>query len=150
MKVGSRQWGERLYEVDVILGTFDMDAGHHNGIPTWRVRQVDYSVVDEWGRGTRRAVRDCRPEIVETLLNKPWTLTRSQLTDEVAGKAEVIRKSIDAFVDAGHVVSVPEKFTDRAGRVQTHNVLGIAPEAPPSLHGVEIPITYPEPPTQTQ
>jgi hypothetical protein len=149
LKVGSRQWGERLYEVDVALGAFDMDAGRHDGIPTWRVQQVDYSVVDDWGRGTRKRAKDLRLEIIETLLNNPWTLTRSQLIEQVGGKAEVVRGQIDALVNAGQVVSAPKKFTDSVGRGQTHSVLGIAPDAPPTLHGVEVPITYPEPPIET-
>lgn len=149
MKVGSRQWGERLYEVDVALGRFDMDAGHHDGIPTWQVRQVDYSAIERWGKGARKAAKDLGREIIEALLSNPSTLTRSKLIDHVGGKAEVVRRSIDELVANGHVLSLPVKFTDSVGRAQTHSVLGIAPEAPPTLHGVEIPITYQAPPTET-
>jgi hypothetical protein len=145
-KVGSRQWGERLYEIDVTLGTFDMDTGHHNGVPSWDVRQVDYSTVEAWGKANGTLARDIRPDVVQALVDEPWTLTKSKLVERVGGKAKTVREYIDSLIGADHVLSVPMKFKDRGGRRQTHNVLGFDPVSPGLIAGVGIPINYPEPP----
>lgn len=148
VKVGSRQWGERLYEIDVSLGSFDMSVGVRRGVPSWRVRQVDYSAVDAWGRGTTKVARDLQPDVVRALVQKPWELTRSQLVQHVGGKADRVRAVIDSLTADGHIQSVEVKFLDAGGRTQTHSVLGFDPEAPEVIAGIGIPIDYPEPPRE--
>lgn len=148
LKVGSRQWGERFFEIDVKLRRFDMDTGEHRGIPSWGVRRVGYSVVDSWGRATGKRPTDRRPDIVRALVQEPWAKTKSELVKSVGGKAEHARAFIDSLIGAGRVRSVPVKFVDASGRRQTHNVLGFDPEGPAEIAGVRIPTDYPEPPQE--
>jgi hypothetical protein len=147
LKVGSRQWGERLYEVDVNLGAFNMGAGRHNGEPTWDVRQIDYSAIEEWGRGVRKPAQDRRPEIAKILRDEPWALTRTQLVKMVGGHAQATRGHIDELIGSRTVLRADVTYLDSAKRTRSKSVLGFAPEVT-EIYGIGIPINYPEPPEE--
>jgi hypothetical protein len=149
-KVGSRQWGERLYEIDVELGRLDVDTGTHSSIPAWTVRHVDYSAVETWGKGIRMARDNLGPEIVKVLLDKPWAYGRTELVNNVGGNDKRVREQLDGLIGTRQVIAAEDTYRDAMGRRRTRNVLGFAIEADPILYGIAIPTGYPEPPKKVK
>lgn len=113
---------------------------------TSRLTEVGATYMDR-----KREYNQSRSEstIIQTLQDKPWELTRSELAKELGGKRADVLDIIKGMSDRiggtngtggepGQVVEVKLRYTDKAGRTRTKSVLGL------SVHHFE---DYPTPPT---
>ncbi len=124
--VGSRQWGGRTWRADWEVGSFNDDTGEHDGELTWAVAKSDGASPGPSARDVK--ARDLKNRIVDEIRRAPWTLTRSQLRENVGGNVADTLALIDGL-EAEKLVAVEKRPRPEGEREVKRPVYGI-PDQP--------------------
>jgi len=119
LNIGSRQWGGSQWELDLDLGRFDVDLGHHEGDITWDLRRASSS-------GTKDGGSEIKQAIVSLLTQRPWRHTKTEIKTEVGGSRELFASAFGTLLGDGVITSkhIPH---EEGGSTKTRNLWGLAP-----------------------
>lgn len=90
LDIGSRRWGGGEWELDLTLGSFDVDLGQHVGEITWEIRRASENDDRE----------DTRSRILAVVAEEPFSLTKEELAERVGGRRIETRRLIDLLADS--------------------------------------------------
>lgn len=124
LEVGSRQWGGTSWDLDLTLGSFDIETGTHDGPITWSCTPAKAGAGtgaggDDEGGGSRKRSDDERDmDVIHTLKDHdPYQLTETALVDTVGGDRKAVRQAIKRLTKAGLIswsdVAQPEGTSGR-------------------------------------
>ena len=117
LRVGSRQWGENAWNLEVDLGRFDSDHGTHVGAPTIGVEEADWVDVAKWGRAARSNNGDedaDHAHVYQIIRDHPWQ-TKTQITRDAGQRKEKVLTAIANGLSGGHLIEgrLPVEEGDR-------------------------------------
>ena len=116
LEVGSRQWGGDTLDLDLNIGSFDHDAGVHDGEITWGI-ETSAASAKTTGRGRERA----KLEIGRVIRDNPGELTRTQVLEMVGGNKATAQHAFDELAEAGSIWCEKIAGPDRNGRMITRS-----------------------------
>ena len=128
LRIGSRQWGESAWEVDVDLGEFDPDKGTHHDLPQADIRQADWSEVPKWGQPGNKSSDDelsIQAQVYRIVRDEPW-ITRREIQDRVGGGNAKRAKVRDIIANGIHngTLLVARKPFQEGDRIVRREVIG--------------------------
>jgi AAA domain len=85
LEVGSRQWGGTSWDLDLNVGTFNIDAGEFDGDITWAIAPHIAAAGEA----------NAEEAVLDTLVDEPWQHTKTQLVKIVGGNATEARAAIN-------------------------------------------------------
>lgn len=140
LSVGSRQWGEADWQLDLSVGRFDMDLGDHAEDISWKLVRLGLSSADS----ARPEALSLRREIIQTLIDKPWDLTRTDVKAAIGVKGQkvstLLRSELKRVGDSQLIIERKFPLPDKNGVKKMQPRLGLNP-----LHR-DVPDDYPLPP----
>lgn len=135
LEVGSRQWGGTGWDLDLSIGRFDEDLGHHDGEITWNLsRSANVPAVD------KREERDekTRTAILDVLLDMPYTHTKTEVLAIVGGNREDRKRVFDQLAD-DDIIRHEKRARTEAGTAKTRPLWAVTHNpAQPSGHGSDL------------
>ncbi len=114
LEVGSRQWGGDTLDLDLNIGSFDHDAGVHDGEITWGIKTGTASARTTGG-GRERA----KLEIERVIRDHPREMTRTQILEKIGGNKATAQHAFDELAEAGSIRCEKIAGPDRNGRMIT-------------------------------
>lgn len=156
-KVGSRQWGENVLDIDYEDGTLDLTTGRFSQDPAWTITDVGHSALQAARSGGRpgRDTQALKADALDVVLDETWQHTVRQLRRELKD-SQSAREAIDEMLSSGTLVTARATRLDKAGRRRSVEVVGISQEmfntwrkeGSRALQD-KLPSTYPEPPDES-
>ncbi len=114
VEIGSRQWGGSVWDLDLDIGRFDEDTGTHDGEITWDLRRA--TPPDSIKRMS--AVERQRLNILDTLADEPWRLTKTGVKEIVKGDRTAFAVAFDELAAEGRITH------DKVGRAEAGTTKG--------------------------
>jgi hypothetical protein len=112
LEIGSRQWGGTSWDLDLSIGTFDVETGQHDGDICWDLRRAS-------GQPQSAATdkdSDTRLAILSTLSDRPGA-TKTDIFQVVKGNRDRFQRAFSGLADAGQIIhSEAGRSTDKGGR----------------------------------
>ena len=128
LEIGSRQWGGTTWDLDLNIGSFDHDAGTHDGEITWEISTGTASAKTA-AAGADRA----KAEIGRVIRDHPGEMTRTQVLDKIGGNKTTAQQAFDELAEAGVIRWENIPGPDKNGRMITRQrwlpLLSAVPDA---------------------
>ena len=101
-------------DLDLNIGSFDHDAGVHDGEITWGIKTGTASAKTTGG-GRERA----KLEIERVIRDHPREMTRTQILEKIGGNKATAQHAFDELAEAGSIRCEKIAGPDRNGRMIT-------------------------------
>jgi hypothetical protein len=102
MQIGSRQWGGTTWDLDLGIGHFDQERGHHDGPIHWDLQPAATGAKTKPAADDTK-VQDARAAILDLLTERPAELTKTQTRDGVAGARRAFEIAWDTLIEDNRI-----------------------------------------------
>lgn len=123
LEVGSRQWGGTKWDLDLDVGKFDPDLGEFDGDITWNINPAQAPTKAE----AKDKTSATESAIVETLTDKAWDLTKTDVRAYVKGDRETFNRAWDRL-EADRVIGSVQKHREEGGKLRPRDFWGVVKE----------------------